>query len=67
MKLRHDENTVNAAETGEVGHNLAGPHIENDEIAGVHVRDVKQSGSGVERLIIKADCRAGHGNVSDRL
>jgi hypothetical protein len=50
-----------------VCHNFSFLGIEDNELVGVHVRDVKPPLGRVETLVIEADCRAGHGNIRDLL
>ncbi len=49
----------------EVCHDFSFLGIENNELVGIHVSDVKPSLGGVKALVIETDCWAWHGNIRD--
>jgi len=51
----------------EVCHDFSFLGVEDDELVGIHVSDVKASLGGVKALIIEADCWSRHGNIRDLL
>jgi hypothetical protein len=51
----------------EVCHDFTPLGIENYELVGVHMRDVKPPLRGIKALVIEADCSARQGDVRDLL
>jgi hypothetical protein len=58
---------MDTSKSVEVCHDFSFLGIEDDELVGVHVGDVKTPLGGVETLIIETDGWARHGNIHDLL
>ena len=64
-KFRDCPYPMDSLETIEVSNNLPLGRIEDDQLVGIHMRDVEASAACVQTLIIKPDCGSGHGDVGD--
>ena len=66
-QLRNRPNAVNVREAVEICHNFAFLRIENNELIGVHVCDIKTAMGGVETLVVEARGGAGQRHVRNLL
>src|SRR5208337_3244621 len=65
MNLGSGKHAMHAFETVEVGDNLPFRSIENNELIGIHVRDVQPAAQRIEALIIEPNRGSRHWDVSD--
>ncbi len=66
-QFRNRPHSVYMRKAIEVCHDFSFLGIEDNELVGIHVSDVKPSSGGVKALVIEADCWARHGNIRDLL
>ena len=57
---------MNAAESVEIGNDLALSRVEDYELIGIHVREIQSAVFHVEALVVKSNRRSRHGNIRNR-